>query len=121
MKLLVREPETAALTELLTRRRASLATSAIALVEVLRAVRIAEPGPAAARRAHRRLDSTMLVDVTRDLLEEAASYSSARVRALDAIHLVSALRIGVKEMLVYDRRLAEAAAAAGIEVLSPGA
>jgi predicted nucleic acid-binding protein len=121
VKLLVREPETAALTELLTRRRASLATSAIALVEVLRAVRIAEPGPAAAQRAHRRLDSTVLVDVTRDLLEEAASYTSARVRALDAIHLVSALRIGVREMLVYDRRLAEAAAAAGLEVLSPGA
>lgn len=121
MKLLVREPETTALSALLTRRNASLATSVIAVVEVLRAVRIAEPGPAGARRARRRLDESMLVDATRDLLDEAASYTSSRVRALDAIHLVSALRIGAREILVYDRRLAEAAAGAGLEVLSPGA
>ena len=121
MKLLVREPETAALSELLNRRRPSLATSAIAIVEVLRAVRIAEPGPAGAQRARRRLDESVLVEVTRDLLDEAASYTSASVRALDAIHLVSALRLGVREILVYDRRLAEAAAAAGLDVLDPGA
>jgi uncharacterized protein len=119
--MLVREPETAALSELLTRRGAILATSAVAVVEVLRAVRIAEPGPAGAQRAHRRLDETILVDVTRELIDEAASYTSARVRALDAIHLASAVRIGAREILVYDRRLAEAASAAGLEVLSPGA
>lgn len=117
----MREPETAALVDLLTGRRSSLASSAIAVVEVLRAVRIAEPGPAGAQRAHRRLDETVLVDVTRDLLLEAASYTSARVRTLDAIHLVSALRLGTREILVYDERLAEAAATAGLEVLSPGA
>ncbi len=121
MKLLVREPETAALAELLTDRNASLTTSAIAVVEVLRAVRIAEPGPAGALRVRRRLDETVLVDVTRELLDDAASYTSARVRAFDAIHLASALRVGASEMLVYDRRLAEAAEAAGLEVLSPGA
>jgi uncharacterized protein len=121
VKLLVREPETAALSTLLTRRSATLATSAIAVVEVLRAVRIAEPGPQGAGRALRRLDETMLVDVSRDLLDEAASYTSTRVRALDAIHLASALWIGAREMLVYDRRLAEAASGAGLEVLSPGA
>jgi uncharacterized protein len=121
VKLLVREPETAALSKLLTSRSASLATSAIALVEVLRAVKIAEPGPASAQRALRRLDETVLVDVTRDLLDEAASYTSTRVRALDAIHLVSALRVEAREILVYDLGLAEAASAAGLEVLNPGA
>ena len=121
MKLLVSEPETAALAEFLNRRRSSLATSALAVVEVLRAVRIAEPGPASVRRARRRLDETLLVDVTGDLLDEAVSYTSVRVRALDALHLASALRVGAREMLVYDRRLAEAAAAAGLEVVSPGA
>jgi len=120
VKLLVREPETAALSALLARRAASLATSVIAVVEVLRAVRIAEPGPAGARRARARLHESMLVDATRELLDEAASYTSSHVRALDAIHLVSALRIGAREILVYDRRLAEAAGAAGLEVLSPG-
>ena len=67
------------------------------------------------------LDETLLVEVTGDLLDEAVSYTSVRVRALDALHLASALRVGAREMLVYDRRLAEAAAAAGLEVVSPGA
>ena len=49
------------------------------------------------------------------------SYSSAHVRSLDAIHLASAVRVGARRMLVYDRRLAEAAEAAGNEVLQPGA
>lgn len=106
---------------MLSSRGATLATSAIAVVEVLRAVRIAEPGAAGARRALRRFDETVLVDVTREVLDEAASYTSTRVRALDAIHLASALRIGAREILVYDQRLAEAAAAAGLDVLSPGA
>jgi len=121
VKLLVREDETTALSQFLSRRRPTVATSAVAVVEVLRAVRIAEPGPAGAHRALRRLDETVLVDVTPDLLDEAVSYTSARVRALDAIHLASALRVGAREMLVYDRRLAEAAAAAGLEVIRPGA
>lgn len=120
MKLLVRERETDSLMELLDARRPTLATSAVSVVEVLRAVRIAEPGPAGARRAMRRLDESVLVDVTRELLREAASYTSARVRTLDAIHLASALGVGAREMLVYDRRLAEAAGAAGLETLAPG-
>ena len=121
VKLLVREPESVALLDFLDRRRPRLATSAIAVVEVLRAVRLAEPGPTGIRRAYDRLDQSHLVDVTRDVLDEAGSFTSARVRALDAIHLVSALRVGAREILVYDGRLAEAAAAAGLDVLSPGA
>lgn len=120
VKLLVREPESEALLELLNRRRFRLATSALAVVEVLRAVRLAEPGAAGMRRAYERLDQSHLVDVSRAVLDDAVSFTSARVRALDAIHLVSALRVGAREMLVYDRRLAEAAGAAGLEVLAPG-
>ena len=47
--------------------------------------------------------------------------TSAQVRTLDAVHLASALRVGARQMLVYDRRLADAAEAAGFDVLSPGA
>jgi len=43
------------------------------------------------------------------------------VRTLDAVHLASALRIRARRMLVYDRRLAEAADAAGLETIAPGA
>lgn len=120
VKLVVRERETASLRAFLDHRTPQLATSAIAVVELMRAARVAAPGGPGARHARARLDQTYLVDVDRDLLESAVSWTSARVRALDAIHLASAVRVGAREILVYDRRLAEAAAAAGLEVLSPG-
>lgn len=120
MKLVVDEPESAALHRFVESSRPRLATSELAIVEVLRAVRVAAAGPDGIRRARKELDATEFLDVDRELLETAVSWTSARVRSLDAVHLASALRIGAREMLVYDRRLAEAAEAAGLEVLSPG-
>lgn len=121
VKLVVAEPETPALVSFLERRDPPLASSSLALVEVLRAVRVAGQGGEGARRAREELDATDVVEVDRALLEAAVGWTSAHVRSLDAIHLASALRVGAREMLVYDRRLADAAAAAGLEVLSPGA
>ena len=121
VKLVVDEPESAALRRFLDSARPRLATSELAIVEVLRAARLAAAGSDGVRRARQELDATDLVDVDRDLLETAVSWTSAQVRALDAIHLASALRLGARQMLVYDRRLAEVAHAAGLEVLTPGA
>lgn len=121
MKLVVDEPESAALRGVLDSTRPRLATSELAVVELLRAVRVAAAGADGIRRARRELDETELLGVDRELVEAAVAWTSARVRSLDAIHLASALRVGAREMLVYDRRLAEAASAAGLEVLSPGA
>ena len=95
-------------------------SSALSVVEVQRGARIASAAEGA-RRARDVLDAVDVVDLGRDLLEEAVSYTSARTRTLDAIHLASAARVGARRILVYDRRLAEAAAAVGLEVLSPGA
>ena len=121
MKLVVEERETAELEAFVNVRTPLIATCAVAVVEVLRAVRIAGLGGEGALRARRYLDAAVLVDVDRELLEAAIGWTSARVRSLDAIHLASALRVGASEMLVYDHRLAEAAEAAGLDVLSPGA
>lgn len=121
MKLVVEERESEELRRYVESSRARLATSELAIVELLRAVRVAAGGPDGILRARRELDETELLNVDRELLESAVSWTSASVRSLDAIHLASALRVGAREMLVYDRRLAEAAAAAGLEVLSPGA
>ncbi len=92
----------------------------LAIVEVHRGVRVADLADPI-RTAHAVLDRVVLIDLDRELLHDAVSFTSSRVRSLDAIHLVSARRSGARQMLVYDRRLAEAAEAAGIEVLSPGA
>lgn len=43
------------------------------------------------------------------------------LRALDALHLASALRVGADALLVYDHELAAAAAAAGVRVVSSSA
>jgi predicted nucleic acid-binding protein len=120
VKLTISEPESVALREFVDAGDFELTTSVLALVEVQRGARLAEPANGS-RSARELLDRVLLIDLDRDLLQEAVSFTSAQVRSLDAIHLVSALMVGARQMLVYDRRLAEAAAAAGLEVLSPGA
>jgi predicted nucleic acid-binding protein len=63
------------------------------------------------------LDAIDLVDVTRgDLL---AAGTHAPLRSNDAIHLATALRIGVDEIVTYDAELARAATEAGIRVVTP--
>ncbi len=66
------------------------------------------------------LDSCELVPVSVSLLRAAARVASRAIRTLDAIHLASAQQIAADGMLVYDRKLAEAAEAAGLVVSAPG-
>jgi len=119
VKLVVDEPESAALESHLAGAPV-LATSRIALVEVERATRLANPAPAVAAEAGRLLDSCMLVDVGDALLRRAAELASASVRTLDAIHLASALLVNPDELVSYDRRLAAAGAEHGLVATSPG-
>ena len=114
------EPESGALIRFVAETKPQLASSALAVVELLRAVRIADRSGVAMVRARIRLDETLLIDVDRDLLDDAVTFTSAHVRSLDAIHLASAVRVGAKQMIVYDRRLSEAAESAGIQILQPG-
>lgn len=120
MKLAVEEPESAVLHAYVDAGTFELTSSALAVVEVARGVRVADLETSSQSTAGV-LDRLLLIDVDREILRLAVSYTSARVRSLDAIHLASAMRADARQMLVYDRRLAEAAAAAGLEVLSPGA
>jgi predicted nucleic acid-binding protein len=63
------------------------------------------------------LDVVNLVDVTRgDLL---AAGTHAPLRSNDAIHLATALRLGVDEVVTYDDEFAQAAVSAGIRVVAP--
>lgn len=120
MKLVVEETESSLLERHLE-REPLLATSRVALVEVLRATSLANPGQEVRVAAERLLASCMLVDVSDSLLRSAAQLAGATVRTLDAIHLASALRVGPDEFVAYDRRLLDAALAHGLAVSSPGA
>jgi uncharacterized protein len=113
----IEEPESKALAAYLKAAPHVLATSRIALVEVLRAVGIANP--AALEETTRLLESCLLVDVSDALLHASARLASREFRTLDALHLASAQRVGADEVLAYDRRLADAAARVGFTVAQP--
>jgi uncharacterized protein len=119
VKRIVEEPQSEALDRFLAADPHVLATSRIALVEVSRAVRLANPDPEADAETMRLLNSCVLIDVTDALLRQARRLASERVRSLAAIHLATVAYVDPDAVLVYDRRLAEACAAEGHVVAAP--
>ena len=119
VKRVVEEPESSDLEEHLADDVVP-ATSRLALVEVPRAARIANPSMELQEEAQRLLVSCLLVDVTDQILTSAAALASHSVRTLDAIHLATALYIEADELVAYDLRLLEAAEEQGLEIAAPG-
>jgi predicted nucleic acid-binding protein len=61
-----------------------------------------------------------LVTLNLALLDAAATIAPLELRTLDAIHLAAARTApDLRALVTYDNRLAQAAAAAGIAVVSP--
>ncbi len=119
MKLVIDEPETPALESHLADHPAVMVTSRLAVVEVARATKLANPNEEVQVEVDRLLSSCMLVAVSTSLLRASRELTSATVRALDAIHLASALRVEADELLAYDHRLLIAASAQGLPTLTP--
>ncbi len=65
----------------------------------------------------------VLLPIDDEILHAARRLDPRTLRSLDAIHLATALslRDDVDVLFTYDARLTEAAAGAGLRVLSPGA
>jgi hypothetical protein len=120
VKLVVLEPESAALREFL-RGHTSRLSSTLAEVEVRRALRRAGYGAREQRRAAEVLTRIALVDVDRRILRHASALSPASLRSLDAIHLATALSLGqdLAGVVTYDQRLSDAAGGADLEVWAP--
>lgn len=119
MKLVIEELESADLEAHLS-RVVVLATSRLALVEVPRAARIANPSEDPQQEARRLLEACLLVDVGDRVLRRAAALASRSVRTLDAVHLATALYVDADELVAYDRRLLDAAEAQGLPIAAPG-
>ncbi len=121
VKLVQRETESAALRRFLRRHRTDgRVTSALARVEVVRAV--AAGGPSAISHARRQLARVDEIQLDRDLLDDAATLSPATVlRSLDAIHLTAARSIGadLRTVVTYDQRMWAAAVTLGLAVDAP--
>ena len=119
VKLVVPEPESAVLRSELA-RDAVWVSSALARVELLRALRRTGAAPNSFRFAEELLDRMALVAVDQPILNAAAAVEPAGLRSLDALHLATVLSlVGVDAFVGYDERLNAAAAAAGLPVLSP--
>jgi predicted nucleic acid-binding protein len=116
----VSERETGALVGFLA--DAELAVSEVASVEVPRAAYLKTGAPETILHAESLLRRFFLIALDDDLYAEAARARPAELRSLDAVHLVSALRIGdrIEAAVVYDRRLGGAARQAGLRVEAPG-
>jgi len=97
-------------------------TSELSAVECRRAVRRQPEAEVLSPRMEDILSSVTLLRLDPALLKLAGTLGPPKLRSLDAIHLASALSIGdyPEAFVTYDERLAEAAQAAGLNVLTPG-
>ncbi len=119
VKLVVAEPESAALRRYLRRRR-PLVSSALARAEVARA--LLPLGEPAVRRGHEALARLELIRISDRILAAAGSLLPAELRTLDAIHLATAQHLGsdLARLITYDERMRSAAVATGCPVAAPG-
>ena len=118
VKLVVREPESAALSRFLRRKR-PLVSSALARVEVERAcLHLGDD-----YREHSRivLDRIELVRINDRVLTIAGALLPANLRSLDAIHLATASLFAdtLASVVTYDARMRDAAVGLGLRVTSP--
>jgi uncharacterized protein len=117
VKLVDREPESAALRRYLQRR--TVVSSALARTEVLRAA--ATRGDDVVARGRQVLARLHLLRINDRVLEAAAKVLPVELRTLDAIHLATAQQLGdeLGGIVTYDARMADAAGLLGFRVAAP--
>lgn len=125
VKLIRDEAESGALRAYLA--GADLVSSELVLTEIPRAVRRAValdpalPLDLLLERTDELIGALALRPLDRFLLDAAGALAEPALRALDAIHVVSALGLGAIEAFVtYDDRQAAAARLAGLRTQAPG-
>ena len=121
VKLVHAEPESAALRAWLEERaETGWVSSVLTEIESFRA--LARYAPDAVSRLPAVLDQISLIGLDPPIRVLAQTVRPATIRSLDAIHLGTALhtRPTLTSFVTYDRRLLDAAKAAGLPVGSPG-
>jgi len=120
VKLVHAEAESQALRDWLDERAETGWTSS-ALVEIESFRALARYAPEAITRLHLVLDQIDILDISPRVRILAQTVRPVTVRSLDAIHLGTALDIRsiLTSFVTYDKRLLDAAAAAGLPTSSP--
>jgi predicted nucleic acid-binding protein len=118
VKLVIAERESEALGHYLT-SAGQLTTSILAVVEVARAVERVAPGSAAATAAV--FESVAVIGLDARIAARAGSLNPAALGTLDAIHLATAIALGVEltAFISYDEKLSVAARGIGLTVIAP--
>ena len=119
-KLVADEPESSALAAARSNRRWRITTSDLTRTELARAA--LRKGSVDSQRTADLLREVDLIPVSIPVLDLAGRLEPPRLGSLDAIHLASALLLGseCEGVVTYDIRMREAAALAGLAVVSPG-
>lgn len=94
-------------------------TSLVAVTEVMRATRRGEPSKLP--KAVEVMEQATHLPLGSDVVALAGMLDPPALRSLDAVHLASALALEdtLDAFVTYDRRLADAATAAGLHVVAP--
>ena len=124
MKLVAEEPESGALAKWLDgceRRDERVLSSDLLRAEARRVARRSSDH-AVLPNVLAWLERVDLIPITGASFDDAGLVDPPSLRTLDAIHLAAALTIAddLAGVVTYDRRLAEAAGALGVEAVSPG-
>jgi predicted nucleic acid-binding protein len=116
MKLSHEERESQALIDYLDDPSMEVSTSVLAEVEVIRNLRKWRVDHDEAVRGF------YLIGLDEDVRRQAIDLGTETLKALDALHIATALAIGDRalEFVTYDDRQAEAARRAGLKVVQPG-
>ena len=115
-KLAKAEAESQSLLDYLEDASVEVSTSILAEVEVIRNLRLH------GFDADDALAGFYLVTPDEDVRRTAIALANRKIKALDAIHIATALAIGDRDLhfITYDDLQAEAARQAGLKVLQPG-
>jgi predicted nucleic acid-binding protein len=97
------------------------ASSRVVGVEVWRAVRRSAVDDRVHERVTRVLEQVTMVELDADIARVASQVAPSSLRSLDAIHVATCLTLipEIEAVVTYDQRLAEAARAIGLTVVSP--
>jgi len=124
VKLIVSEPETEALQQYLREAPShgvkAFFSSRLGYIEVMRAVRRLAPELLPASREY--LRGVHWLGVTEPVIEVASNLRPDHVRTLDSLHLATALQEAsvLRQVVVYDSRLAQVCREVGLAVVAPG-
>jgi len=117
LKLIIQEPESDALDQMLGE---SLTSSILSRIEIMRVIQRNHPDRLSLARAE--LGKINLIPINEAVIRIAENFSEAStLRSLDAIHIASALLVqsSIEGIITYDTTMVTAAKEFGLQVLSP--